>query len=126
MTVYQYTALKNPRGAADVVYHYGLKPERNPKVLADQLAHCVRKNGNEALEQVASIHPDLPLFQKQLDGFKEKYKKESMSNACGCSNFSNANGEPTTSTPTNDTENRKETLIIGGIIVLALALIMKK
>lgn len=127
MTLYDYCAIKNPRGAADVVSSYGIKPSsRHPKELATQLAVCVKRHGNEALERISDVHPDLSLFQKKLDGYKEKYKKESMSNASGCGCHSNASGETTSNEPKTTTNNKNETLIMGGIILLGLALILRK
>ena len=90
MNIYQYTAINNPNGAREVVESYGLRADR--KNLGKQLALCVAKNGADALNRVASVHPDLPLFQKQIDTFKEKYKKEFESKD-DKSNFSNMDGQ---------------------------------
>jgi len=129
MTIYEYTALKNPRGAADVVYSYGIKPHRDRRELANQLAFCVRSHGEKALDKVAKVHPDFALFKRDIDAYKLKLKSEDKSNACGCSNFSNANGQQMK----NEVEklngaigNNRDTLLVGGIIILGLALILKK
>ena len=130
MNIYQYTALNNPNGARQVVESYSIRADR--KLLPKQLAFIVAKHGDEALSKVASIHPDLSLFQKQIDGFKEKYKKESEEK----SDFSNANGQQikdeikslkdSVNTPKEDNGKGKyELLIIGGIIVLGLAIVFR-
>jgi hypothetical protein len=130
MNIYQYTAINNPNGARQVVESYGIRADR--KLLPKQLAFVVAKNGEEALSKVASIHPDLPLFQKQIDGFKDKYKKDSEEK----SNFSNANGQQikdeikslkdSVTAPKEDNGKGKyELLIIGGIIVLGLAIVFR-
>ena len=130
MNIYQYTAINNPNGARQVVESYGIRADR--KLLPKQLAFVVAKNGEDALNKVASIHPDLPLFQKQIDGFKDKYKKDSEEK----SNFSNANGQQikdeikslkdSVTAPKEDTGKGKyELLIIGGIIVLGLAIVFR-
>jgi hypothetical protein len=125
MTLYDYCAIKNPSGAANVVKSYGIKPsKRHPKELATQLAVCVKRYGDEALERISDVHPDLSLFQKKLDGYKEKYKKESMSNASGCGCSSNASGD--VKDEKKDISPKNETLIMGGIILLGLALILRK
>ena len=130
MNIYQYTAINNPNGARQVVESYGIRADK--KLLPKQLAFVVAKNGEDALNKVASIHPDLPLFQKQIDGFKDKYKKDSEEK----SNFSNANGQQikdeikslkdSVTAPKEDTGKGKyELLIIGGIIVLGLAIVFR-
>lgn len=132
MNIYQYTALNNPNGARQVVESYSIRPDR--KTLPKQLAYVVAKHGEEALSKVASIHPDLPLFQRQIDNFKEKIKKEHEEK----SNFSNANGQQikdeirsmkdsfnNADGDKDKSKTRHELLIIGGIIILGLAIIFK-
>lgn len=132
MNIYQYTALNNPNGARQVVESYSIRPDK--KLLPKQLAFVVAKHGEEALSKVASIHPDLPLFQKQIDNFKEKIKKEHEEK----SNFSNANGQQikdeikslkdSFQNIDGDKDKGKakyELLIIGGVIILGLAIIFK-
>ena len=75
MNVFQYIAKNNPNGTAQVVSHYGMKPSREH--LAKQLATCVAKDREHGEEVLSSIHPDLPLFQKQVDKLKDKWKSES-------------------------------------------------
>lgn len=132
MNIYQYTAINNPNGAREVVESYGLRADR--KNLSKQLALVVAKNGEEALSKVASVHPDLPLFQKQIDTFKEKYKKEFESKE-DKSNFSNMDGQmikheitrlnDSMSNASGDKEGSHKLLIIGGILVIGLAIIFK-
>jgi hypothetical protein len=132
MNIYQYTAINNPNGAREVVESYGLRADR--KNLSKQLALVVAKNGEEALSKVASVHPDLPLFQKQIDTFKEKYKKEFESKE-DKSNFSNMDGQmikheitrlnDSMSNVSGDKEGSHKLLIIGGILVIGLAIIFK-
>jgi hypothetical protein len=134
MNIYQYTAINNPNGAREVVESYGLRADR--KNLGKQLALVVAKNGEEALSKVASVHPDLPLFQKQIDNFKEKYKKEFESKE-DKSNFSNMDGQMIKQEITrlndnvsnasgSDKDASHKLLIIGGILVIGLAIIFKK
>lgn len=132
MNIYQYTALNNPNGARQVVESYSIRPDK--KLLPKQLAFVVAKHGEEALSRVASIHPDLPLFQKQIDGFKEKIKKEHeekniFSNANGQQikdeisklkdSFHNADGDK------DKSKNKYELFIIGGVIILGLAIVFR-
>ena len=126
MDLYIYCASKNPVGTAKLVQSFGLQPSRRtPQELASQLAMCVKRYGPEALERVSYIHPDRQLFSAM---------KEEMSNAsgCGCSHADGTAGGP----QVEQTENKNDLteskllsqnhLIIGGILVLALAVIFKK
>ena len=135
MNVYQYTALKNPQGSFELLTSNGIRAHQNPKVMAKQLAQMVRSGRESAIRQLADIHPDLSLFQGILDGYKEKYKKECLSKRD--SEYANANGQAIKSEMANlqgevkqDTnspnDKSKDLLIMGGIIVLGLALILKK
>ena len=123
MDLYIYCASKNPVGTAKLVQSFGLQPSRStPQELASQLAMCVKRYGQEALERVSYIHPDRQLFSAM---------KEEMSNANGCG-CSNADGETNNDKKENNndlTESKllyQNHLIIGGILVLALAVIFKK
>jgi len=132
MNIYQYTAINNPNGAREVVESYGIRA--NKKLLPKQLAFVVAKNGEEALDKVAMIHPDLSLFQRQIDSFKDKVKKEHEEK----SNFLNANGQQikeeikslkdsfhNADAGQDKGKSKYELLIIGGIIVLGLAVILR-
>jgi septal ring factor EnvC (AmiA/AmiB activator) len=130
MNIYQYTAINNPNGAREVVESYGIRA--NKKLLPKQLAFVVAKNGEEALDKVAMIHPDLSLFQRQIDSFKDKVKKEHEEK----SNFLNADGQQikdeikslkdsVSSKKEDNGKSKYELLIIGGIIVLGLAVILR-
>ena len=133
MNIYQYTAINNPRGAHELLSSSGIRAHQNPSVMAKQLAQMVKTGREPALRQLADIHPDTGLFQEILDGYKEKYKKECLSKRN--SEYANADGQALKSEMANlqgevrngtDKDKSKELLIMGGIIVLGLALILKK
>lgn len=137
MTIYEYCAYKNPQGVAKVISSFGMQPVRtNPKDLGRQLAFCAKRNGGEALRRIILIHPDRELFEFERKQIAKKME-ESKSNASGCG-CSNANGEEKSASETVEVEkirasNEKESkllsqnnLIIGGMVVLGLAIIMKK
>jgi hypothetical protein len=139
MNYYNYLALENPNGVAMLLQEYGIKPARNVKQLSKQLTHCVSKHGEECLFKTTLIHPDRELM---MDAFKvemekENPKKEECSNACGCSNFSNANANGQdikkvveqigfTNAIGDATNKKTELLIVGGVVLIALALILNK
>ena len=138
MNIYQYTAINNPNGAREIVESYGIRADK--KGLSQQLASVVARNGQDALNKVAMIHPDLSLFQQQIDMFKEKIKKEhedKSSNSNSNSNFWNMDGQMIKQEITalkdhvsnaNGSEKGGDhkLLIIGGILVIGLAIIFKK
>lgn len=134
MNVYQYTALNNPQGSTDMVESYGIRAIRHPKHLAKQLALVVAKHRDSALGKLAEIHPDVPLFQKQIDDFKVKIKSESEKNNSSFSNFIDgqtiksdiASLQDKVSTTPETGKSKTELLIIGGVIVIGLAIIFKK
>ena len=129
MNLFEYIALNNRAGASSVTSHYNMPPANTPEELASQLAVCVQQDGENALAMMASIHPDLELIEKAT---KKPESKDSNITELLQSHFSNANGQAVK----NDIQHlkekvesgntNKELLIIGGIVVLGLAIIMKK
>ena len=127
ITLYDYTAWNNRGGASALVQEYGMQPANNPKGLAQQLAECVKRGGDEALSAVFSIHPDMDIFKDQIDQAKAQAKQDQEDFMK--QHFFNANGQNLKSEISNiagKIDNNRETLIIGGLIVLGLAIIMKK
>ena len=139
ITIYDYVASKNPKGAAKVISSFGMNPVRtNARELGKQLGYCAKRNGGEVLRRIVLIHPDRQLFDFERKQIEEKKEKE-MSNASGCG-CSNATGNEPTVIGGSDLEKEmlklnsekdsklltQNNLVIGGIIVLGLAIIMKK
>lgn len=128
MTIFEYTAINNPNATAQVVSHYGMKPDR--RFLAKQLATCVARDRQNGEEVLSSIHPDLPLFQKQVDKLKGKWKSESeakekelFSNFLG---FGSNKQETPKVEVKEESKSKQELMIIGGVILIGLAIIFKK
>jgi len=130
MNIYQYTAYNNPSGAIQVVESHGMRADKHD--LPKQLALVISKSGEEGRNILSSIHPDLQLFQNNLDKFKNKIKtdfevkeKELFWNAVGTKGSS-----PVTETKEIKVEKEgkstQELLVIGGLIVLSLAIVFKK
>ena len=124
MTLYDYVALNNRNGSSQLVMDYGMRPANNPKSLAKQLAMTVNKEGESALMKIADIHPDKELF--------DSHSNCSGSCSCGKSNFAGFNGQDLKKEVSEIKNNEGissrtvDMLIIGGIMVVALALIIKK
>lgn len=150
MTIYEYVALKNPIGAKTVLNSFGEKAVRRPDILAKQLANSVNKYGKEALYRIASVHPDLRLvteYNKQSIALEEVAKGEGKEKPCGCekekekeSLFSSAEGQEIkkavedlslktntlANTPKEQKSDKTELMIIGAVVLVGLALVMKK
>mgnify|MGYP001289535722 CR=1 FL=1 len=137
MTVYDYCAIKNPSGTAKVIASFGMRPVKDKRELAEQLKFLAKRNGGEVLRRIVLIHPDRSLFEHERKLKAEKEQK--MLSASG----------PETTTTKELTEREKENLvqadkdreskkehdskiltqnnmIIGGVVILGLAIIMKK
>lgn len=139
MNVYEYTALNNPSNSAELVASYNVRPERNHRRLGKQLASLVNKYGEEALDKIASIHPDLPLFQKAIDDYKAKIKAESDSKQQAYNNFVTdgqalkndvaylkATGIDSSTATATESHKTRDLLIIGSVLLIGLAIVMKK
>lgn len=125
MNLYLYTSLNNRRGAESVIQSYGGTPAPNPHELAQQLAFCVRKDGQNALDKIANVHPDKELIESK---FKSEVPliKETHSNACGCgSNFSGVDGQNAKAEVKSRLTDKTELLITGGIVLIGLAMVLK-
>jgi hypothetical protein len=135
MNIYEYTAYNNPLGAKKIVNHYGQEAIRRPDILARQLAGCVASNGKEALLMICEVHPDYKLI-KDYTEYQAKKDAEALKSK---NPFANAEGEKliasvnelkekSTLPPIveNNKTERTELLIIGGVILVSLALITKK
>jgi hypothetical protein len=97
ISLVDYVSTNNTAYARRLVTKYGLSPATNLNDLRNKLAYVVAKFGDEALRDVASIHPDkeliLDVFGKyNMTGAKNENGEYSYQNACGCG-MSGADGE---------------------------------
>ncbi len=137
MNIYEYTAVKNPRGASEIVASYRMRPARDPRGLSAQLAMCVARGGKDALNSVAKAHPDFDLIKSNIEEVTPttvvvEEKKESFSNACGCSscsgqsNFSNANGQDLKSDVNSRLKSTStDTIVNFGFVLIGLVIVLK-
>lgn len=133
MNLYDYVAWNDRAGASNVVHSYGLQPANHPKGLAQQLAHCVSRHKEPALEKIIAIHPDRSIIESTV---KEANKETTPthSNACGCAScngyssyngYSYANGQDMKSDVKSRLTDKTELLITGGIVLIGLAMVLK-
>jgi len=143
MTLYEYIAYSHPEGAKRVINSYGSKAIRKPEMLAKQLADTVNRNGKEALYRIASVHPDLELLTHFNEHNASEDDKKKEKESCSCkdkeSNFSSAEGQAIkqavedlskkqseANKPAETKTEKSELMIIGAVVLIGLALVMKK
>jgi hypothetical protein len=126
MNIYDYVAWNNRGGANQIVNYYGLRPANDPQGLAKQLALCVYKHKQEALDRVIDVHPDFYLIEEKVK--ESQPSSPAHSGACGCSScngYSNADGQAMKSDISAKVGDKTELLITGGIILIGLAMVLK-
>jgi hypothetical protein len=133
---YNYMAMEAPLDSQAFVNRYGMTPSNDPLALAEQLQEIVVQGGDPALKQLALIHPDKELLF-QTNSFSGANNFSNASGNCGsyqncggCSGgYSSANGQSIKSEldrAINGTKrDNTELLIIGGVVLISLALIFK-
>lgn len=131
ITMYEYLANSVPADASFVINKYGrFEKPRNERELAKQLKSFVKMYGEKAINELAKIHPDRKLLEANC-GKCEISKNEAMQQRPMpipkpyYQEFSNAEGNTELK---ESTTNRLTTnmLVIGGFMVMAFALIVKK
>lgn len=144
MTIFEYTALKNPEGAKRVVNSFGEKAIRNPQALARQLADKVNKHGEKALYRIASVHPDFKLVSDYVKVNQKDSEEKEEKSSCSCQkeNYSNADGndevkkaiedvkrkqelDSVASNSSKEKSDKTELMIIGAVALIGLALVTR-
>ena len=124
ITLYEYLATNVPSDSFTIINADGnLRKPNNNLELSQQIKSYVTTNGESGLLNLAKIHPDRDLIEaicsscsnNYLTANKEIEKKENFSN------FSE-NVNPSD----KETINSSKLLIVGGFILIGLAIIMNK
>jgi hypothetical protein len=131
---YQYMAYEAPIESQKFIQNYGGKPANNELGLAQQMSDIVSQFGEPALNQLALIHPDKDLL---LGGNYSNFNSGGSncggySNCGGCGGYSSANGQSTKAdlekivNGNSKEKSTTELVVLGVVVVTALALIFKK
>jgi len=122
ITIYEYIATNVPSDAHFVINNYGggYKRARNVKELQGQLKDFVKKNGKEGLIALAEIHPDKELISL-VDTEKSNFNDSEQ-----LPKFSNATGDSVITQKDNEQLSYSKILILGGFLLLGIAIITKK
>jgi hypothetical protein len=136
--IYQYIAETRPQQAAAVINQFGfeLQGVNNPDDLANCLENLVAEDGEPALLALAQIHPDRELIIESLNkptSIVPGGSNSAGSNGnCNCPNCRGGNGSGTIdrlmsgfSSAAQSLPHQGNLLIIGGILVIGLALVLK-
>jgi hypothetical protein len=117
ITIYDYLASNVPQSAFDIISEGNKIPKpKNSHELSVQLKKYVTKNGETGLLRLAEIHPDRELIETiSIHNIKEESKKD---------NFSNLSGS--VSEKDKEYVNSTKILMVGGFILIGLAIIMTK
>lgn len=133
ITVYDYIAANDPTGTEAICnkYGYSLQNMRDSQDLAQCLAELVNEEGEPALTDILSIHPDREVLLQKFSG---EQPTPNGNNKCKCGNCS---GKGVTNQYIEQahqtagyglsmlTSNPAGLFIIGGVILLSLAIITK-
>jgi hypothetical protein len=121
ITIYEYIATNVPSDAHFVINKYGgsYKRARNVKELEAQLKDFVKKNGKQGLLALAEIHPDKELVL--LVDTKANFNDSEQ-----LPKFSNATGDSVITKTDNEQLTYSKILILGGFLLLGIAIITKK
>jgi len=135
ISFYEYIATNVPSDAHFVINKYSsYRRARSPKELEYQLKNFVKNHGEKGLNALAEIHPDRKLLENNMgnisdSNFSNFNSKGAEDYENGLPNrFVNANGQTQTATDIlrADTIRQSQILIFGGMLLVAVALIVRK
>ena len=131
VNIYSYVAASNPYFVKSLAHRYGYEFDKE-QPLDTVLQQLVSMEGEPALMEVIDNNPDKELF---MDYFDKKYGKKPEGCTCGTHNthanfigdYMNFSGQIAAQQSAENKQVTTETkmLIIGGTIILGLALIFK-
>ena len=132
MDLYTYVATTNPYQAKSILYKYGYSTQgvQSEQDLGVCLKKLVAYEGQNALNDVLSSHPDKEVIIEKYLGENKKEHKDSDCNCHSCNtkknelqymNFSGAIAEAT-----NKSKSEVSVFILVSALLLATAIIVKK
>ena len=124
LTIYDYIAETRPADSHFIINKYGkYRRARNPEELAYQLKDFVRTFGDKGLLALAEIHPDRDLIEIECRECKRKPKPAPLKEPQTKDKriYHNASGDNN-----NNNSNADKILIFGGLILVAVAILMRK
>jgi hypothetical protein len=104
ISIQEYIAYNNRPMAQKMLVKYGLKSAKSPMEMERKLISLTKDYKEEALRELANIHPDKELILKYADRDTEEKK----CGFCGCSGFDGDNSSSFCGCSGFDGENKKE------------------
>ena len=147
ISIQEYIAYNNRPMAQKMLVKYGLKSAKSPMEMERKLISLTKDYKEEALRELANIHPDKELILKYADREKEEKKcgfcgcsgfdGDDSSSFCGCSGFDGQNKKETTNkslevTPPAQTGNmllKSENLgvvLVAGLLAVTIVALSRK
>jgi hypothetical protein len=124
MNVYHYIAQNNPDAANDICKKFGYFQINSIDELANCLQNIVAQDGESALKDVMSLHPDkdvlIELFDKKKDEPTTPVVLQNiptMAHADGCSCNKSADGTP------SPMVNQTNMYILFGAVIVSIAIL---
>ena len=118
ISIQEYIAYNNRPMAQKMLVKYGLKSAKSPMEMERKLISLTKDYREEALRELANIHPDKELILKYADrGTEEKkcgfcgcsgFDGDNSSSFCGCSGFDGENRSSFCGCSGFNGENKKE------------------
>ena len=125
ITLYEYLAYNVPASCQDILDRYDIPAAHNETELTDNLKAYVRVYGQEALEELAEIHPDKDLIS-EIASLATPYNGEAESdylNASGTMNRIESIENQLRGGQQQDTSLTKTDMLIGlGVAMLTVSL----
>lgn len=145
ISIQEYIAYNNRPMAQKMLVKYGLKPAKSPMDMERKLISLTRDYKEEALRELANIHPDKELILKYADREEKKcgfcgcsgFDGDNTSSFCGCSGFDGETKKENTNksleaTPSNQTGNtllKSENLgvvLVAGLLAVTIVALSRK
>jgi hypothetical protein len=149
ISIQEYIAYNNKPLAQKMLVKYGLRPAKSPIELERKLVSLTRDYKEEALRELANIHPDKDLIlnfadrpelksnkQSSFCGCSSGFDGEESSSFCGCSGFDGSKTETklTESKPTENLPAKNNLLsgenlgiiLITGLVAITIVALSKK
>lgn len=147
ISIQEYIAYNNRPMAQKMLVKYGLKSAKSPMEMERKLISLTKDYREEALRELANIHPDKELILKYADrGTEEKkcgfcgcsgFDGDNSSSFCGCSGFDGQNKKEITNnnleaTPPAQTGNmllKSENLgvvLVAGLLAVTIVALSRK
>ena len=139
--LYNYVAANNPGAAKAVLDKFGYDASQvdTVEVLGGGLATMVKENGEDALKAILSIHPDKEILTQEFTPTSASAPVSTGKSGCGCGGCKGASstlesylskvGAPVPSNNNSSSSMNVQhgnMLLIGGILILAVAIIVTK